>query len=348
MLFFVCKNHIDTANYENRVLNAFPSVGRTRYVDFSKEFDKYYNDRVPFRNQLIELRNRICYYVFKDTLSDQVVIGKDGWLFLKDKIQGDTIADYNGEHVLSDEELLEIAVNLEKCKEYLQSKGIEFVVMIAPNKARVYSEYLPDYLGEGAAVYPAQQIVDYIRSNTDIKIVYDYNNLMEAKAECELYHKADTHWNNAGAYVGAQSLLSELGTEFPRLQDGQINIELINSDEVDLADMLHMKNDFAKSEIDYSIIGYEDNNATIVQDKFNGVIEYESLADDDRTIYMCRDSFATNMGPYIASQFKRTYMRHYDTYTNSDIDSVNPDIFVLESVERTAAYRLSSFDILKD
>ena len=97
LLFLVCKNFVDTNNYENREFYAAPVIGQTPYTELSSTFESYYNDRIPFRNQLISLINNVGYFVFKDTTGDQVMIGKDGWLFIEDPLQGNAKANYLGE-----------------------------------------------------------------------------------------------------------------------------------------------------------------------------------------------------------------------------------------------------------
>lgn len=352
MIFFVCKGFVDTNNYENRPLYEMPDIKNTQVSEFSKAFDNYFNDHIPFRNQLIGFNNRINYYLFHSTTGDQVLIGKEGWLFIKDKMQGNAIANYTGEDLLNEEELNKLVGNVLANKKYLDDMGIEFVVMIAPNKSRVYPEYMPDYLGEPADNYAVKQIVDALTNNTDVRVVYDYDALMEAKNSLtsqgiNVYHKVDTHWNKAGAYVGARQLLKELGVSIPDITSNEITIEAMQNEEADLAGMLHMKNDFINEESDYSVKGYASSNVALVQNDFNEVIEYTSDAKDDRCVYMIRDSFATAMGEYVGSQFARVYMRHNASYTAADLLEVKPDVVVIEVAERSAAYTLSSLSLLK-
>lgn len=354
ILGYIFRGSLDNGNYENRELSKMPHVAESGITAYPKDFENFYNDHLPFRNELIELNNRINYYLFDSTMSDSVLIGKDKWLFIKDKMQGNAIDNYTGADILSDDELREIADNIQYNNKLLGENGIELVIMISPNKSRVYSEYMPDYLGEPSDEYAVRQVVDYLLTNTDVKIVYDYQDMITAKSELAnkdenpkdilLYHKADTHWNNAGAYVGAAALAKCLGVEMPALSSKQVHINAIRNESADLAAMLHMSSDFIDNESDYEITGYGDNNVRNVQNVFNEVIEYRSDAKDDRCIYICRDSYATAMGPYIGSQFARVYMRHHDTYSVQDLADVSPDVFVYEVVERSAVYKLRNFD----
>lgn len=352
IIFFACRNFVDTGNYENRPLYECPSFNAQTFKTFGREFENYYNDHIPFRNQLIALNNRINYYLFDSTTGDQVLLGKDGWLFIKDKAQGNAIANYTGEDLLTEEELAIIADNIVNNRNYVESIGSDFVLCIVPNKSRIYFEYMPDYLGEPAAEYAVKQIVDYLAANTDVRVVYNYDVLMNAREKIKtdgvlLYHKCDTHWNKLGAYVGTSNLLEAIGVSVPSVTDGNITIEAVPNEEADLAGMLHMRSDFVDSEVDYLIKGYDENNVEKVQDNYNEVIEYVSDADDKRTLYVCRDSFATSMGDYLGACVARTYMRHRNTYSGADFEQVKPDVFVYEIGERSAVYELTNMCLWK-
>lgn len=351
--FLMAKNHLDTGNYENRALYEAPVIGQTPYNELTHDFEDYYNDHLPFRNQLIAINNTLNYVLLGATTGDQVLIGKDGWLYIKDVTQGNQLANYAGEGLLSEEELKQIADNMVSNRDFIEGQGREFVIMISPNKSRVYPEYMPDYMGEPAEEYQLKQIIDYLMANTDLRIVYDLDEIMKTKEELydrqiPVYHKVDTHWNNVGAYAGAKALLSELGKEMPDITT--LDISQIPNTEADLGGMMHMTGYFMDTEVNYEVSGYEDNNATIELDDNDNiaVISYRSDAPDQRSLYMYRDSFAKSMGRYIASQFSYLYMRHMNTYTLQDMEAVDPDIFVFETVERGAAYTMSTFDARRE
>ena len=89
-------------------------------------------------------------------------MGKDGWLFYNNQNDGDPLAQYKGKCLFSNEELELIADNLSVTQVNLAKEGREFVLFIAPNKERVYSEYMPEYYGEPAEIYAALQVITYL------------------------------------------------------------------------------------------------------------------------------------------------------------------------------------------
>jgi len=353
LIFTLCRNCIDTNNYENRAYYEAPVVGKTNYKDFARTFESFYNDRIPFRNQFIALNNNLNYFLFHSTTGDQVLIGKDGWLFIEDVTQGNQLANYRGEDLLNDEELKELADNMTQNADFIESKGAKFIVFVSPNKSRVYSEYMPDFMGEPAKEYQLKQILEYLKENTDLTIVYDYDEIMSTKDKLSdrnipVYHKVDTHWNYVGAYAGAKALLEAFDKDMPDISE--LSLEPIPNTEADLGGMLHMKDYFIDTEVNYEVKGYEENGVVNTADDNGGyeVISYSSKAADDRTVYVYRDSFARSMGKYLGSQFANVYMRHHNTYTLGDFEKVNPDIFVFETTERGAAYEMMTFDARRE
>ena len=351
MLFWAAVGkHLAGTNYENRTLAEKPEFHLEEYEQYPKAYEAYLNDTLPFRDQLIQLNSRINYYAFRKASNENVIVGKEGWLFYDGEDDGDPIACYRGTNLFSGEELETIEKNLTDTKAYLEERDVEFVLMIAPNKERMYPEMMPDYYGEPAEQYAALQLIDYLREHTDIRIVYPYEKLLEAKKELPdiaLYHKTDTHWNNAGAYVACTALLGELQVDMPPLGDDRILMREIPNVSSDLADMLHMKRDLAQKEMNYAISGYDDHQ--VVNDKWDFGTEfiYHSEGADQRKLFVCRDSFCSAMSGVLGSQFQESYMIYNHIYTNAAFLEQEPDIFVLETAERYLR-DLLAFDVEKE
>lgn len=71
----------DTENNENRKLAEFPEVNLESLGDFPEQFEAYYKDHVPFKNDLVKFCNFIDTEFFRNTKIGDVVIGEDNWLF---------------------------------------------------------------------------------------------------------------------------------------------------------------------------------------------------------------------------------------------------------------------------
>ena len=345
-IWFFTEKFIDSDNYENREMAARPSLTLDSYGAFSADFTRYFNDNLQFRNVFIQLNSYVDYFGFRRSSNEEVIVGNDNWLFYDNIGDGDPIGCYRGTKVFSDEELNEIAQNCIKQRDFLLEQGKEFIIFIAPNKERVYSEYMPDRYGKPADNYGALQIYDYLKTNTDLRVVYPYEDLMSAKEKIEenIWSKTDTHWNYLGGYVGATALLSELGIKMPPIYSEEITINANGNTAGDLADMLNLHKQLEFADRDYSVEGYNTHDSECIEWDFSGMWRFHAINADSRKIYVIRDSFSSHMAKFIGSQFNDSYLRHRESYSYDDFISCNPDIVVLETVERYVD-TLASFSI---
>lgn len=336
LLWFLLKKFVDTTNYENREPAIKPQLSIDNYKNFSKEYEAYFNDNIPFRNNLITLHGAIDYFIFNKSSNPKVIVGDDDWLFYENIDDGDPIGCYQGINLFSEEQLRIIAQKYTDIESFLNKQGKEFILFIAPNKERVYSEKMPKQYGEPAEYYKALQVVEYLRVNTQIRVVYPYDELMEAKSKLfeNIWYKTDTHWNLVGGYIATSALLSELGIEIPDILSDEISIVSGDRTTGDLAAMLNLMSFFKNTDCEYKVIGYNTHNMQTIEWDFYNAIIYHAENADPRKIYVYRDSFSTNMSDYIGSQFTDSYLRHRETYSYDDFVQQDPDIFVYETVER--------------
>ena len=216
-LFKAIKPYIDTNNYENRELTPRPALqlNAESISSFPSDFDSWMSDHLPFRNQLLSLNGMIDYDVLHSSSSDTVIVGRKGWLFYKGAQVNseDPVADYTGTNLFSEEQLEIIARNMKEAQQLLKDRGSDFVIFIAPNKERVYSEYMPRSYGAPAKENRLSQVTSYLREHTDIPVVSCMDDLMEYKKthpNTPVYFKYDTHWNDLGAFIGTRALARAL------------------------------------------------------------------------------------------------------------------------------------------
>lgn len=338
IIWLIAGNRSSVSESEKRKLSSMPRFSIENYDNYSKDFEDFYNDHMPCRDTLISLDSNLNYYLFHQVpiSSDSgiVIIGKDNWLFYGSQADGNPIDDYMGRNLLSEDELENLKNNCQKIQRDLQKEGSQLVIFVAPNKERMYSEFMPEQYGVPADNYRALQIINYIRKHTDIQIVYPYDELMKVKAQIDdrLYYKTDTHWNNIGSYVATRVLLQELNVDIPDIYSNQLRIERNEYHNGDLAQMLNMTTQMKKIDYDYLIEGYDTHN--IQEISAENAQAYTSSNSDQRRLYICHDSFGYAMIPYIGSQFCSTYFKNKRTYSYNDFKKQQSDVFIYETVER--------------
>lgn len=332
VLFWIVKDKVDTNNYENRVLAERPTFAASNWKDYFYVYDKYYSDNFPFRNQLVGLDNWINIYVLHDTYDENVVFGKDGWLFYR----GDTtIEKYCGVEKFSEEELEAIRNNILQLNKYYEQQGIEFVVFIAPDKEEIYSEYMPDNISVIDEESKADQVYEMLRDSEDVSIIYPKTELLESKNVVEEFYKLDTHWNLAGGFIGAQSLMQSVCGNDVKLNE--VSIILAGEYVGDLAKMAGLADFVQKDTVWYVDAPFR--QVEVQQDFYeeHGNLSYQkysSNAPNNMHLYMIGDSFASAMGESLRYQVSELTMIHRDDYHKGLVEEAMPDVVVYEVVER--------------
>ncbi len=319
---------------DNRALAEKPVFSVRNYERFSSEYEDYFSDHLPFREQLIETGAMTDFLLFKNS-SDRVIAGKDSWLFYSVKYDGDPMADYTGSNPLSDVEMEAIACSCEEMDAYMKERGGEFILFIAPNKERVYSEYMPDRYGPPAENDNVTRLIKYLKKRTDVKVVYCLDELTAAKEKVTepLYYKTDTHWNQIGAYAGCSLLLRELGVTLPELGSG-VQPVVTGQDSGDLARLLHLSAYFAGADNEYKLDGFESKAEKFDDGGYRTEVRFVREDGDPRRVYICRDSFGDAMTDYVGNCFKETKFVYRQNFTMEDVEDFAPDVLVMEVVER--------------
>lgn len=333
----VSSNEVSSA--EKRELAAFPEISVSNITSFPRGFDDYLNDHLPFRDELIKGYNSVLYNALATSATPDVIIGKDGWLFYNRITDGDPIATYKGEDLFTEDELFTIANQLQSASDTLKAEGREFVILIAPNKERVYSEFMPDYLGPPSDEYTVKQLCDYLREHTDVRVVNTYDGIMPLKDNSDptrdIFYKGDTHWRHYGAYIASWMLLNSLGIEIPHPQDVELYpAEALLSDS-DLSMMLHLENEMAEPIYLVSHDSYDTTSVEFLGEE-NGARYHTENAPGGR-LFVIQDSFYNYMRGYMAAQFTDTLSQGviYDPVAQAvPIREFDPDVVVYETSER--------------
>lgn len=325
ILYFVFYPFFDKTNNENRTLAEKPIIRITSIAQFPRLYDNYFNDNLPFRNQIIRAKSYVDYKFLHIVMSNRVLRGKGNWLFYDE-----TISDYKGNNIYTKEQLTCISENLQQMQDYLSDKGIEFYLFIAPNKSSVYTEFMPDFINTEGVSNKVKQLIEYLRLNTDIPIIYPLNELKSYKDRYLLYYFTDTHWNSLGGFIGSQMLLKTLGMESLAVEDFPVNYSKKSGG--DLAKMLNLSDLLGDTET--NLLGFNENYNMEYSDNIGNYQITSSNNSNDKTLFMIRDSFSLAMISYLAPEFRRCIFVHRDIFDNANIEKENPDVVVYEIVER--------------
>lgn len=343
---------------ENRNLAEFPA--NVSAQDFPGQFEKYYNDHLPFRSLIITANKKITN-IMEDTYDDyiqpaiidafysdsevpffpprlqnnNVLIGRDGWYFYA---LDNSIDYYRATNILEDDTMKDYLSTMNKLQDICDSKGKTLQYVIFPNKEQVYSEYMPTY----AIVdeYKREpRFVDYVRNNSRINIIYPLDDMKSNKSFGQLYLKYDTHWNNAGAFVGSQALLKALGMETTSINDVKTEIGDIPM-EGDMINLGALDKDLLSNEINYKVYYKPDiqveNGGTADNTYASNIYKSTSSSTNKKKLVMICDSYRIALTPYMEKEFaEMTTIYRNNILDNEAVEAIkNADVIIFEAVER--------------
>lgn len=149
------------------------------------------------------------YQTNADVAASLTIFGKDNWLFFKNQADGQAYHDYVGDNAFSGTELEMIKKHLLEQKNRVESAGADFILMIVPNKEIVYAEKMPGTIERVSTITRTDLLVEYLRKETDIDMIYCKDIFLEEKDQYPLYYKSDTHWTMVGSFLALSDLMKQ-------------------------------------------------------------------------------------------------------------------------------------------
>lgn len=330
---------------EQRRLASKPAFTLENWRSYPQQYEKYFNDHFAFRSEMIRRYNRLKLFFSQSPNSKKVILGQDGWLFLAPEGGGgDPIADYSGANLFSEEQLKKIAGNLEAQRQWLEARNIEYYLVIAPNKASIYPEFLPSSVIKANSLTRMDQLAAVLKSRTKVTVIDLRQVLYNHKKDMLLYEKTDTHWNPYGAFLAYQQIASTIGKKYPQIKPKELTeFEIVVETRKggDLTGMIAMQDQLKedrivlrlKSPLDVvkSLLTYTVKSRKAVGDD----VAFATLHDAQLPrLVMMRDSFATALQPYLSYHFSRA-VYIWDPKLRTDIiQEEKPNIVIYELVER--------------
>lgn len=323
--------NLNLQNTENRVLLEKPKLNLMNIGQFTQEFDAYYSDNLPFKNKLVEFNSFIKMNIFNQSPQKYVVKGKNDWLFYNSKFKddGDTLADYQGINHYTIEQLEEFKNKILKMQEVCDRNGSDFYLMVAPNKSQIYDEYLPNGYKKINNKSKVDLLIDYLKENTNIKIIYPKDELLKYRDKYQLYYKLDTHWNPLGAYVGYSQIAKSIGNDYTDITKVKVeNRETLGGD---LANMIGLNSKLKEREYFVNDNRY---NYDLVEQNQNILARYKSDNKNGKKIVCFRDSFFVSVIPHLAQDYEESLFLWQRNFDENIIKNEKPDVVIMESVER--------------
>jgi hypothetical protein len=310
---------------ENRTLAEFPSLSDEDgiNIDWLSEAGDYFQEHFAFRNELVTANAIVNGKVLGVSTASGVICGTDGWLYYKDSLD-----DYLGTELMSDRSLFNLAHSLAMVQKNLTRRGVSFLFTVAPNKNTLYGENMPYY--DSLKVSEEKNLTRLKTYLEQEGVAYaDLYEVLSAEDEV-LYHQRDSHWNNKGAALAADTLLAALGQEHTSYEDAVYEVR--TDYEGDLDQMLYPLAMEPEDEIYYdtaTTFAYVGEVSSNFDPKITTVNPVKT-----GSLVMYRDSFGNALLPFLADAYANAYFTRGLPYQISEVDTAAADTVIIECAER--------------
>lgn len=295
--------------------------------DFLSDAAAWVGDHFFLRQELITLDNRLTAAVMQTSGAEDVVLGRNGWLYYDS-----TMDNYTGQNLMTQRELYSAATNLELMASFCQEQGKQFLFVIAPNKNALYGENMPDT----GISDPRKDAENLHRELTSRQVAYvDLFALFDAQ-EKPLYFAHDSHWNSKGAALAADAINGAFGSPSQYFSDP---FAAAVPHQGDLYEMLYPAGQDPEQDPVYGgKLNFTYAGAATKPDSIT--IKTEGSGKGSLLAY--RDSFGNLLYPYLADSFSSACFSRSTRY-----DLTKPGDFVLiELVERNLRYLITNLPVM--
>lgn len=195
---------------EYRKLAARPHLssllgGKLDFLAFTKQIDAWYSDNFATRPFWVRLHTQILYSLFHE--SDQVYIGKYGWLYYHSVIDRET-PPLDDKTAADRKALLDHFAELSAL---LQQRGITLYVMPLALKNRYFPEFLPPAAEHARHFKFYDSFMDEAAADGRFHLIDARRALEEAKRSgMQTWHKTDFHWTDPAGALATRLLVQQV------------------------------------------------------------------------------------------------------------------------------------------
>ena len=288
---------------------------------------EYFEDHCALRSEMVTGVSYITSGIFGTSSQSGVIDGTDGWLYY-----ADTLGDWQRSNIMSERTLFAGAHSLAMLQEYLNTRGVDFLFAIAPNKNTLYPDNMPYYYVQGEGATNRELLIPYLKSEgvnyIDLTAILSGAISLAGTGDV-LYHQTDSHWTNEGATLACSAMLITL--DVPHYAYYGTDYETRRDLEGDLSAMLFPAYPVLEDEIYYTA-GPVYEYKTEVENNF--AYRIETYGSGDGSLLMYRDSFGNSLLPFMAESFGYSLFSRSTALQISDIEAASPSVVVIEKVER--------------
>ena len=301
---------------------------------YPRAFEAYFDDNFALRTKLVRWHNYLKLFWFGTSPSPSFVVGEDDWLFYTGER---VIENHVGQLRLTREELERWQRVLEGRRDWCAERGMEYLLVIVPDKHAIYPEKLPTAYRHPDRPTTHEQFFDHFEKHSDFRPVDLKSVLCEAREREEhlLYYRLGTHWNDLGAWVAYEEIMGRL--------KGRRNLALPRPEFV--IDREAKDDNFGSRLLLHDLLPQD-----IVSRRPLGPTRARLVATTDKPVrvhvWECRkrkgapglvmfhDSQGDWLEPYLADTFSRSTLVHKGAFDRKLLERERPGVVIEEMGER--------------
>jgi len=306
---------------------------------FPGDFRFYIKHRFGFKETLVTMSSVFKESIFGISPYTNVILGEDSFLFLG---ESEAIDYAQGVMLFEDEELERWNQVIQDNAKKIEIMGSKYELVLTPSKHTVYPGKLPSWVNVSAVKKTrADQLMSKARK-FGLPIHDLRGALIQERGSSNLpvlYYKTDTHWNEYGAALGTNYLLSQVGlANHQEIQPKSSNTVRAG----DLARMIGQQQ--ILREVPWSLAFTDEptckypNGQSFVRNQTDPIrLEKlhctNKLAPDLKAVIFI-DSFGVAMIPSFAAAFREVTVFWQYAIDYSVVEQIKPDFVIHQLTER--------------
>jgi alginate O-acetyltransferase complex protein AlgJ len=328
---------------ENRTLAARPEfkLDRAALKGFPRKIENYFNDQFGFRKRLIYWLAVSKVKGLGVTSSPDVIVGKDGWLFLAGNLALDS---YRSVRPFTPAQLEDYRRVYESRRDWLAAKGIPYLLVILPHKDTVYSEFMPKAYNKVHPRSRFDQLAEHMKAHSTVPLIDVRHEFQQTKDHERLYDFTDSHWNARGGFRAYRRIAEQLSAWLPGFREvkrSDLRETSLVGQGGDLARMLGIADHLPEERLGFvPLVPWHYHHTKEVLPLPAGWAPYRTTIAtecDDASLpraVVFRDSFAAHLVPFLSEGFQRVvYLWDYN-FDHGLVEREHPNVVIQEMVER--------------
>lgn len=297
-------------------------------------------ENFPFRKEMVSLFTNFRLSI-GDRVFQQALAMGNGWL----EYTGDNnLDDYQNAVSMNPDQLKKIQTSLESLQFQLSARQITLLIVVAPNKGTIYPEKISDEIQKIQQESRLDTLLSYFARHGSQVFIDLRPALLNAKESQLVYYRTDTHWNAIGAYHGYKVIIDALSENHPDLRPIKLTDFTISTGVPTQRDISRLLGASKLLEAPLFLeAGFDTNTQWITLNNDNTA----SLAVQQDTYLpkaiIYQDSFGQGLIPFLTLHFSKSIFisrgsQQKDLFSYLFIDQFDPDIMIIEIVERDLPY----------